>query len=219
MPKMQHLFYMGWGAFALFACDSRTPGKAPETPSSAAGATNGSDGDDAVGAPGKNEPGVVSHCAAWTSVVEGPWRYTNDQWGANKAQGAFEQCLLTRDTADGRHIGWTWQWPGFDPTVFAYPSATFGWEPWAGGTSTDARFPMRLGDLVTLDLSYEVQTEAEGAYNLGAEIWLTSAAPSTKTRSHRPVPSSTSRSWAGPATNYGRRPTSARTPTGRAGPS
>jgi hypothetical protein len=179
MPKMQRFFQMCWGAALLVACDSRTQGKAPETPTSAANETTGSGGAPATGAPGKNEAGVVSHGGAWTSVVVAPWRYTNDQWGADKAQGAYEQCLLTRETPDGQQIGWTWSWPGFDPSVYAYPSATFGWKPWAGGTSTDARFPMRLGELVTLDLAYDVETEAEGAYNLGAEIWLTRAAPTS----------------------------------------
>lgn len=179
MPKMQRVFQMCWGAIALCACDSRTQGKAPETPTSVGSETTGSGGADALGAPGKTLAGVVSHCGAWTSVFAAPWRYTNDQWGADKAAGAFEQCLLTRETADGLQIGWTWSWPGFDPTVFAYPSATFGWKPWAGGASTDARFPMRLGDLVALDLSYEVETEAEGSHNLGAEIWLTREAPTS----------------------------------------
>lgn len=179
MPKMQSVFLVWWGAFVLFACDSRTQGKAPEAPMSAGGEVTGSGGADSMGAPGKTQAGVASHCTAWTSVAADPWRYVNDQWGADKAQGVYEQCLLTRQAAGGLQIGWTWSWPGFDPTVFAYPSATFGWKPWAGGASTDARFPMRLGHLVSLDLSYEVETDAEGSFNLGAEIWLTSQAPSS----------------------------------------
>lgn len=178
MLKMQRYFPVCLAAVALFACDS---GKRPETPISGGSEPPGAAGADSVGAPGKIQPGVVSHCGAWTTVVAGPWRYTNDQWGADKADGVYEQCLLTRQTTEGQQIGWTWSWPGFDPTVFAYPSATFGWKPWAGGTPTDARFPMRLGGLVTLDLSYEVETEADGAYNLGAEIWLTSEAPASTT--------------------------------------
>jgi len=172
MPKIPSILKLcGW-ALALVACDP------PETPSGAQ-EDLGSGGADAMGAPGKAQAGVTSECAAWTSIALGPWRYVNDQWGAHKAQAAYEQCLLTRSVGDTQQIGWTWSWPGFDPTVYAYPSATFGWKPWAGGAPTDERFPMRLADLVSLDLTYEVETEALGSYNLGAEIWLTSEAPNT----------------------------------------
>jgi len=111
--------------------------------------------------------------------MAGPYRYTNDQWGSKKATTPFEQCLLKREGPERAKLGWTWNWPGLDPTVFAYPSITFGWKPWVGGPSTDPRLPVRVADLKRLELHYAVESEAEGAYNLAAEIWFTRARPAT----------------------------------------
>jgi hypothetical protein len=124
-------------------------------------------------APGKALSGVTTRCDAWASFTEGPYKYENNVWGSNKANGAYEQCLLKR-TVDGRtEIGWTWSWPGHDPSVFAYPEIIFGWKPWSGGARSDPRFPMRVADVKYLVLDYHVETEATGAYNLAPEIWLT----------------------------------------------
>jgi hypothetical protein len=132
-----------------------------------------------VQAPGKTKPGVSAECTPGATVRVGPYRYTNDQWGSKKATFAFEQCLLERRAAAGSERGWTWNWPGLDDTVFAYPSITIGWKPWVGGESTDARFPMRVGDVRRLDLTYDVETEARGAYNLAPEIWLIRSLPAS----------------------------------------
>jgi len=80
---------------------------------------------------------------------------------------------------DGRtERGWSWNWPGFDASVFAYPEIEFGWKPWTGGKSTDARFPMRVSDVDHLLLNYEVETQATGSYDLAPEIWLIRKNPS-----------------------------------------
>lgn len=125
-------------------------------------------------APGRGEAGVSADCAAWASAIVGPYKYENNVWGIDKAHGFTpEQCLLRR-TQDGHdEIGWTWNWPGNDPTVFAYPQIMFGWKPWSGGTPSDPRFPLRISDMQSLSLDYEVETQAEGSYNLAPEIWLT----------------------------------------------
>jgi hypothetical protein len=128
-------------------------------------------------APGKAEDGVTADCRPWATAISGPFRYTNDQWGANKAKSGFEQCLLSREGASGIEYGWSWHWPGFDETVFAYPSITFGWKPWTGGLATDPRFPLRVADVKRLELHYEVETQAEGVYNLAPEIWFTKTKP------------------------------------------
>jgi hypothetical protein len=129
------------------------------------------------GAPGKAEAGVTADCRPGATAISGPFRFTNDQWGSNKAKSRFEQCLLRRQGAAGNEHGWSWDWPGFDETVFAYPSITFGWKPWTGGTATDPRFPLRVSDVKRLELSYAVETEAQGVYNLAPEIWFTKTKP------------------------------------------
>jgi hypothetical protein len=123
-------------------------------------------------APGAALPGVRADCTAWSSVVDGPYKYENNVWGSSKAKGKFQQCLLEREVAGRPERGWTWNFPGFDPSVFAYPQILFGWKPWSGGKPTDARFPMRVADARHITLHYQVETEAEGSYNLAPEIWL-----------------------------------------------
>lgn len=124
-------------------------------------------------APGKDQPGVSSHCANGYSVASGPYRFENNQWGRDKASGGFEQCLLKRERDGQKQFGWTWHWPGEAPSVYAYPEVIWGWKPWTGGTSTDTRFPRRVSDIERLSLHYKVETEATGSYNLAPEVWLT----------------------------------------------
>ncbi len=124
-------------------------------------------------APGKALANVTARCENGATISTGPYKYENNQWGSGKAHGSFEQCLLERDAAGGKEYGWTWEFPGFDPSVFAYPEIIFGWKPWSGGPSSDSRFPLRIADVQTLSISYEVETEASGNYNLAPEVWLT----------------------------------------------
>lgn len=124
-------------------------------------------------APGTALAGVTKHCTPWATIVRGPYKYENNVWGSNKAKGAYEQCLLEKQAGGRNIVGWTWSWPGRDPSVFAYPEIIFGWKPWSGGRTSDPRFPMRVGDVKELTLRYDVETEATGAYNLAPEIWLT----------------------------------------------
>ncbi len=126
-----------------------------------------------VMAPGVSADGVDADCGHWYSVMDGPYRYENNVWGKGKAKKGFEQCLLDRDVAGRTERGWTWNWPGFDSTVFAYPEIVFGWKPWSGGEPTDPRMPMKVADITKLTLDFEVETTATGTYNLAPEIWLT----------------------------------------------
>jgi hypothetical protein len=153
----------------LAACSATPDAAAPEAPPSAsAGALEAG-----TGAPGQHLPGVLADCQAWAMRHEGRLRYENNVWGSKKAQGKFQQCLLSREHNGKQQLGWTWSWPGFDPTVFAYPEIVVGWKPWSGGATTDARFPIKVSDVKELSLEYEVETSATGAYNLAPEIWLT----------------------------------------------
>ena len=103
---------------------------------------------------------------------DAPYNYENNQWGLGKAHGHFEQCLLERTRGGATERGWTWDWPGTDPSVFAYPEIIFGWKPWSGGRTTDHRFPLRLSNMRDLTIEYAVETEASGSYNLAPEVWL-----------------------------------------------
>jgi hypothetical protein len=128
-----------------------------------------------VAAPGKSAAGATANCADWAAHMDGPYRYENDVWGHSKAQGGFEQCLLQRTVQGRQEHGWSWNWPGYEPSVFAYPEIVFGWRPWSGGKPTDPRFPLKLASIEQLSLHYHVETEATGTYNLAPEIWLTNS--------------------------------------------
>lgn len=123
-------------------------------------------------APGKTGVGVTANCTPDATERVGPYRFNNNQWGSSKAKGKAEQCLLSREVGRGTERGWSWNWPGFDASVFAYPEIEFGWKPWSGGKSTDPRFPMKVDELPGLALHYEVETVAEGSYDLAPEVWL-----------------------------------------------
>jgi hypothetical protein len=128
---------------------------------------------DAHNAPGKYAPDVSSQCNSGYAVADGPYRYENNQWGSNKAQGRFEQCLLTRELDGTQERGWTWSFPGTDSSVFSYPEIIFGWKPWTGGKTTDPHLPSRVGDFAKLTVVYEVESQISGSYNLAPEVWIT----------------------------------------------
>jgi Glycosyl hydrolase family 12 len=115
-------------------------------------------------------------CANAATVGDAPYRYENNEWGSGKARGGFEQCLLERAVSGSTRPerGWTWTWPGTDPSVFAYPEIIFGWKPWTGGRSSDHRFPLKISEMQQLAIQYEVETNATGSYNLAPEVWLIS---------------------------------------------
>lgn len=123
-------------------------------------------------APGKYGSGVSFECTDGYTKADGPYRYENNQWGAGKAQGRYEQCLLERRVDGQKQRGWTWNFPGTDPSVFSYPEVIFGWKPWTGGKSTDRHLPSRVGDFAKLSIVYEVESQVTGSYNLAPEVWV-----------------------------------------------
>jgi hypothetical protein len=129
---------------------------------------------DAHNAPGKFGNGVASECNNGYAIADGPYRYENNQWGSDKSQGPFEQCLLKRTVNGKQERGWTWNFPGTDSSVFSYPEIIFGWKPWTGGKTTDPHLPTRVGDFKKLTLVYEVESQITGSYNLAPEVWVTS---------------------------------------------
>jgi Glycosyl hydrolase family 12 len=127
---------------------------------------------DAHNAPGKYAAGTSYECQSGYTTADGPYRYENNQWGSDKARGRFEQCLLKRSVNGKQERGWTWNFPGTDPSVFSYPEIVYGWKPWTGGNTTDPHLPVRVSDVRHLAIVYEVESQITGSYNLAPEIWL-----------------------------------------------
>ena len=131
-----------------------------------------------------DQGGTASLSMDGDQMRNGPYVYENNQWGKAKANGAFSQSILRR-TVDGvPQYGWTWDWPGFNASVFAYPEVIYGWKPWSGGRSTDPKLPMKVTDITTMKMIFDLDLQATGGYNLAPEIWLTSTAEA----SARPAP-------------------------------
>jgi len=118
--------------------------------------------------------GTASLSMDGDQMRSGPYVYENNQWGKAKANGAFSQSILRR-TVDGvPQYGWSWDWPGYNASVFAYPEVIYGWKPWSGGRSTDPKLPMKVTDIRTMQMIFDLDLQATGGYNIAPEIWLTS---------------------------------------------
>ncbi|MEO7036975.1 MAG: hypothetical protein ABI548_23700 [Polyangiaceae bacterium] len=124
--------------------------------------------------PGAQDRSVSATCGNGAQFHNKPYTWENNQWGSGKEHSSYQQCLLERDHDAETQHGWSWIWPGTDTSVFAYPEIIFGWKPWTGGRSSDQRFPMKLSDMQRLKIHYDVETEANGSYNLAPEVWIIS---------------------------------------------
>ncbi len=101
-------------------------------------------------------------------------RLTNNVWNKQAIGDApYKQCIVARESANGKEYGWAWSWPMDSNTVVAYPETVIGWKPWAGGVSTDKRLPIRIDAIETLRLSYDIETDSNATHNLATSIWLT----------------------------------------------
>lgn len=74
--------------------------------------------------------------------------------------------------------GWEWDLKG-ENTVPFYPEIIFGWNPW-WKSSTTTELPILLNDLTSINVSFDIDSIAEGRYNAAFDIWICSG----------PVPSS-----------------------------
>jgi hypothetical protein len=122
----------------------------------------------------EGEDGTASLCVDGDQMRSGPYIFENNQWGKAKANGPSSQCLLRRIVDGVPQHGWSWEWPGFNASVFAYPEVIYGWKPWSGGRSTDPKLPMKVTDIQTMKMRFDLDLQASGGYNLAPEIWLTS---------------------------------------------
>ena len=113
-------------------------------------------------------------CADFAEIKVGSYIYQNNVWGKDKAP-SYTQCLQERTVGGQRQIGWNWNWPGSDASVFAYPEIIFGYKPWSGGASTDARLPLKISAMGSITMNYDVEMTASGGYNLAPEVWITNS--------------------------------------------
>ena len=128
---------------------------------------------------------VETYCRDWAKLRNGGFVYENNVWN----QGAIErenrvQCLLERVVDGEVQYGWRWQWPRGSGNVKAYPEVIYGHKPWFT-TSTTANLPRRISTINELSVTYDIEMQAQGRYNLAFDIWVTnSGRPTPATITH-----------------------------------
>ena len=128
---------------------------------------------------------VNTYCRDWAKLRNAGFLYENNVWnqGTIKRENRL-QCLLKR-VVDGKvQYGWRWQWPRGSGDVKAYPEVIYGHKPWFT-SSTTADLPRRISAIDELSVTYDVEMQARGRYNLAFDIWVTSSArPTPSTITH-----------------------------------
>jgi hypothetical protein len=146
-----------------------------------------------VSACGQDRVTVSSTCEPWAEYAIQETILTNNVWGKRDIKD-YRQCIhrsLYRNTqqkklqsSDAQHesYGWEWQWPAMHDDVKSYPSILFGHKPWRKA-STTKDLPIKLADVQSILIDFNVEMSLEGSANLLLESWVTSGVfPSDKTR-------------------------------------
>ena len=107
-------------------------------------------------------------CNPWVLQPFGSYLIENNVWGQGNINN-FSQCIYT--TTDSV-FGWNWDWPSIGTNVKAYPEIIFGKKPWSSN-STNNVLPIMIDNIETFEVSFDIQTEANGYYNLAFEFWVT----------------------------------------------
>src|SRR5450432_2894511 len=155
--------------FTLLGCQAAKPSAPPPEPAPRLLAPKSAP---AGTAPAKGQPGVTSDCSNYSTTTQGPFQYQNNMWAEGKAKGPFEQCVVARTIAGKAQLGWTWNWPGYEPLGFGYPEIIFGWKPWSA-QSTAPALPLRIAAVRELTVNYAVATESIGQVALSLSVFVT----------------------------------------------
>jgi len=155
--------------FVVLGCQTSTPSPS-QAPSPARGVA--SEAATLGWAPARRQPGISSDCINYSTTSQGPFSYQNNMWAEAKAKGPFEQCVIARKLQGKTQLGWTWNWPGYEPLGFGYPEIIFGWKPWSS-QSTTALLPLRISNIRSLTVSYAVDTKQTGKLALSLSMFVT----------------------------------------------
>lgn len=72
-----------------------------------------------------------------------------------------------------RRIAWKWDIQNRDQSkIVAYPEIIYGWKPWMPN-STSVSLPQPLSNIQTISSSYDLESKAQGHYNLAYDLWIT----------------------------------------------
>ena len=131
----------------------------------------GGDGDQGT-AVEPDDGGLARFCADGYRLRAGQFDYSNNVWGKGNIRD-YSQCVLR----SGTRYGWRRDWPeGTGFNVKAYPGVIYGHKPWRNYTTTPD-LPVRVSDIDTMTVDYDVDLTAQGRYNLAFVIYITSSNP------------------------------------------
>ena len=120
-----------------------------------------------------NEP----RCHDWAVISLGKYEINNNVWGKDRISD-YKQCIFSNANTDNSlpgKFGWNWSWPKVNDGVKAYPSVLYGRKPW-NNYSTTSKLPRRIDQLRHLLITYQLESQFDGAANLLLESWITKTA-------------------------------------------
>jgi len=126
---------------------------------------------------GCSSPDKIYHSLSGTQVIldKNLWAPLNNGTPENPEF----VCITSAEGAPSTASPWEWTWniPGANGVIAAYPGIVFGQKPWNGHTSAPASAPITSRD-VTLSYEYTADT-ITGRYNMAASSWLLEGPEST----------------------------------------
>ena len=108
------------------------------------------------------------YCDPWAQEPYGDYLIENNVWGQGSIN-EFTQCIFTTNDSS---FGWNWDWPDIGYNVKAYPEIIFGKKPWSIN-STANELPIKIDNVETFEVNFDLNIEASGNYNLAFEFWVT----------------------------------------------
>jgi hypothetical protein len=99
--------------------------------------------------------------------------YLPIMFGINMQQVITNGANASRK-GDSTIYGWSWSWPNVKRAVYGYPQIKVGSSPWAPEPKFDDRFPLPISRLEKLNVSFDVEINSSGNYNLATTMWLVS---------------------------------------------
>ena len=110
-------------------------------------------------------------CSNKAILHTGEYDIENNAWGTTNPLPP--QCVFGPPDAD---IGWQWDWSGNDASkIMGYPEIIFGKKPF-NQASTTTQLPRPINDLDQLHSDFSYQIDANGAWNVAFDLWLTNSA-------------------------------------------
>lgn len=113
-------------------------------------------------------PNGVLYNNVWNKQAAG------EQWNDHVAGDQFEpQCIVKRTVNQLSQFGWSWHWPTSSRAVFGQPQIKIGASPWDPEPKFGHHLPMKISQLSSLHLNYELEVVSNGDFNIVTTMWLT----------------------------------------------